>query len=76
MADPSTPLDSTESALPPTPFAINQATTQQPIAGWFHDPTAWPTVLFFGLALIVIRIIAGLMTRRASPPNQPRKERQ
>ena len=57
-------LDSTESALPPTPFAINEATTQEPIAGWFHDPTAWPTVLFFGLALIVIRIVAGLMTRR------------
>ena len=57
-------LDSTESALPPTPFAINEATTQEPIAGWFHDPTAWPTVLFFGLALFVIRIVAGIMTRR------------
>ena len=56
-------LDSTESALPPTPFAINEATTQEPIAGWFHDPTAWPTVLFFGLVLFVIRIVAGIMTR-------------
>ena len=57
-------LDSTETPLPPTPFAINEATTQEPIAGWFHDPTAWPTVLFFGLALILIRVVAGVMTRR------------
>jgi sortase A len=57
-------LDSTETPLPPTPFAINEATTQEPIASWFHDPTAWPTVLFFGLALILIRVVAGVMTRR------------
>ena len=57
-------LDSAEAPLPPTPFAVNEAATQQPIAGWFHDPTAWPTVLFFGIALIVIRIVAGIMTRR------------
>ena len=57
-------LDSAEAPLPPTPFAVNEAATQQPIAGWFHDPTAWPTVLFFGVALIVIRIVAGFMTRR------------
>jgi sortase A len=57
-------LDSTETPLPPTPFALNEASTQEPIAGWFHDPTAWPTVLFFGLALILIRVVAGVMTRR------------
>lgn len=57
-------LDSTETPLPPTPFAIDKVNVQQPIAGWFHDPAAWPTVLFFGLALIVIRIFAGIMTRR------------
>ena len=57
-------LDPAEAPLPPTPFAVNEAATQQPIAGWFHDPTAWPTVLFFGVALIVIRIVAGFMTRR------------
>ena len=57
-------LDPAEAPLPPTPFAVNEAATQQPIAGWFHDPTAWPTVLFFGIALIVIRIVAGIMTRR------------
>ena len=56
--------DPAEAPLPPTPFAVNEAATQQPIAGWFHDPTAWPTVLFFGIALIVIRIVAGFMTRR------------
>ena len=60
-------LDSTETPLPPTPFAINEATTQEPIAGWFHDPTAWPTVLLFGLALILIRVVAGVMTRRGRP---------
>ena len=57
-------LDSTESPLPPTPFAIEEVTTQQPVDGWFHDPTAWPTVLFFGLTLIAIRIIAAILTRR------------
>ena len=57
-------LDSTESPLPSTPFAINEPTVQEPNDGWFHDPTAWPTVLFFGFALIAIRIIAGIMTRR------------
>lgn len=57
-------LDSTESPLPPTPFAIDEANVQEPIAGWFQDPTAWPTVLFFGLALILIRVVAGVMTRR------------
>ena len=57
-------LDSTESPLPPTPFAINEPTVQEPKDGWFHDPTAWPTVLFFGCALIAIRIIAGIVTRR------------
>ena len=57
-------LDSTESPLPPTPFAINEPIVQQPTDGWFHDPTVWPTVLFFGFALITIRIIAGIVTRR------------
>ena len=57
-------LDSTVLPLPATPLVISEPSGQQSIAGWFHDPTAWPTVLFFGLALIVIRIVAGLMTRR------------
>jgi len=57
-------LDSTESPLPPTPFAINEPIVQQPTDGWFHDPTAWPTVLFFGFALIAIRIVSRIMTRR------------
>ena len=57
-------LDSTVLPLPATPLVNSEPIDQQSIAGWFHDPTAWPTVLFFGLALIVIRIVAGLMTRR------------
>ena len=57
-------LDSTVLPLPATPLMTSEPNGQQPIAGWFHDPTAWPTVLFFGLALIVIRIVAGMMTRR------------
>ena len=57
-------LDSTELPLPPTPFAINESTVQQPDDGWFHDPTAWPTVLFFGFTLIAIRVTAGILTRR------------
>jgi len=57
-------LDSTVSPLPPTPLANDEPTAQQLTDGWFHDPTAWPTVLFFGFALIAIRIIAGVVTRR------------
>ena len=57
-------LDSTVLPLPATPLVNSEPIDQQSIAGWFHDPTAWPTVLFFGLALIVIRIVVGLMTRR------------
>ena len=57
-------LDSTELPLPPTPFAINESTVQQPDDGWFHDPTAWPAALFFGCALIAIRVTAGILTRR------------
>ena len=57
-------LDSTVLPLPATPLVTSEPIDQQSIAGWFHDPTAWPTVLSFGLALIVIRIVAGLMTRR------------
>ena len=57
-------LDSTVLPLPATPLVTSEPIDQQSIAGWFHDPTAWPTVLFFGLALILIRIVAGLMTRR------------
>ena len=57
-------LDSTELPLPPTPFAANEPIVEQLKDGWFNDQTAWPTVLFFGCALIAIRIIAGIMTRR------------
>ena len=57
-------LDSNESPLPPTPFATNEPVVQQTSDGWFHDPTAWSTVLFFGFALIAIRIIAVVLTRR------------
>lgn len=57
-------LDSTESPLPPTPFAINEPAVHEPTDGWFHDPTAWPSALVFGCALLAIRIIAGFMTRR------------
>jgi sortase A len=57
-------LDSNESPLPPTPFATSEPVVQQTNDGWFHDPTAWPTVLFFGFTLIAIRIIAGVLTRR------------
>ncbi len=57
-------LDSTVTPLQATPFTENTTVTEQPKDGWFHDPTAWPTVLFFGFALIAIRIIAAIMTRR------------
>jgi sortase A len=57
-------LDSTELPLPPTPLATSEPIVQPTSDGWFHDPTAWPTVIFFGFALIAIRIIAGVMARR------------
>ncbi|MEI8398144.1 MAG: sortase [Ilumatobacteraceae bacterium] len=57
-------LDSTVTPLLATPFTVNTTIAEQEKDGWFHDPTAWPTVLFFGFALIAIRIIAAIMTRR------------
>ena len=57
-------LDVTELPLPATPLVTNEPNKQQPADGWFHDPSAWPTVLFFGFALIAIRIIAAIVTRR------------
>ena len=57
-------LDSTVLPLPATPLVNSEPIDQQSIAGWFHDPTAWPTVLFFGFTLIAIRVTAGILTRR------------
>ena len=57
-------LELKELPLPTTPLATSETIEQQPKDGWFHDPTAWPTVLFFGLALLAIRIIAGIMLHR------------
>lgn len=57
-------LDVTELPLPATPIASSGLIEQKPADGWFHDLTAWPTVLFFGTALIAIRITAAIMTRR------------
>ena len=57
-------LDVTELPLTSAPMAATGPIEQKPADGWFHDPTAWPSVLFFGFALIAIRIIAAIMARR------------
>jgi sortase A len=57
-------LDSTELPPPATPLVTSQPIVQPTADGWFHDPTAWPSVIFFGFALIAIRIIAAIFTRR------------
>ena len=56
-------LDSAVTALPATPFTNNATVQEQQKDGWFHDPTAWPAVLFFGFALIAIRIISAIVIR-------------
>ena len=57
-------LDSTVTPLLATPLTVNTTIAEQEKDGWFHDPSAWPTVLFFGTALIAIRITAAITTRR------------
>lgn len=57
-------LDSNKLPLPATPLVTSEPIVQQPTGGWFHDQTAWPSVIFFGFALIAIRIIAGVIARR------------
>ena len=57
-------LDVAELPLPATPLTTSEPINQQPKDGWFHDPTAWPSVLFFGITLIAIRIIAAVFARR------------
>jgi sortase A len=58
-------LDSAELPPPATPLVTSELIVQPTADGWFHDPTAWPSVIFFGFALIAIRIIAAIFTRRA-----------
>ena len=57
-------LDSTELPPPATPLVTSEPIVQPTADGWFHDPTAWPSVIFFGFALIAIRVIAAIFTRR------------
>jgi len=57
-------LETTETPPPATPLVTTETIVQKPADGWFHDPTAWPSVLFFGFALVAIRIIAAIMARR------------
>ncbi|MEI6199446.1 MAG: sortase [Actinomycetota bacterium] len=57
-------LDSTVAPLPATPFTVITTHVEPQKDGWFHDPTAWPAVLFFGIALIGIRIMAVIFKRR------------
>ena len=57
-------LETTETPPPATPLVTTETIVQKPADGWFHDPTAWPSVLFFGFARIAIRIIAAITARR------------
>ena len=55
-------LDSTVVPQPPTPIAIS--TTVVVSEGWFHDSSAWPTVITLGLFLIATFILTTRIARR------------
>ncbi len=57
-------LDETVVAQPATP--INEKpTTAAPLSeGWFHDPSAWPTVVALAVALVAIFVVTKRIARR------------
>jgi sortase A len=45
-------LDSTVTPQPPTPLAVAATSTVALTQGWFHDSSAWPTVIALALLLM------------------------
>jgi sortase A len=49
----------------PTVFVATQSNPESVFAeGWFHDPSAWPMVIFFALLLAGIAIAANVLSRK------------
>jgi sortase A len=49
----------------PTVFVATQSNPESVFAeGWFHDPSAWPMVIFFALLLVGIAISATVLSRK------------
>lgn len=57
-------LDQTVVAQPATPIAETPMTDAPLSEGWFHDPSAWPTVIALAIALIAIYVITKRIVRR------------
>jgi sortase A len=57
-------LDETVVAQPATPIAETPITDAPLSEGWFHDPSAWPTVIALALALIAIYVVTKRIVRR------------
>lgn len=57
-------LDETVVAQPATPIADTPMTDAPLSEGWFHDPSAWPTVIALAIALIAIYVITKRIVRR------------
>jgi sortase A len=52
----------------PTVFVATQSNPESVFAeGWFHDPSAWPMVIFFALLLAGIAIAANVLSRKKWP---------
>jgi len=57
-------LDETVVAQPATPIAETPITDAPLSEGWFHDPSAWPTVIALAIALIAIFVVTKRIVRR------------
>jgi hypothetical protein len=49
----------------PTVFVTGKSETESVLAeGWFHDPSAWPMVIFMALLLAGIALVANVLSRK------------
>lgn len=57
-------LDSTVVAQPATPVTTEAKTAEPLTEGWFHDPSAWPTVIALAAALLALFVFTKRIARR------------
>jgi sortase A len=57
-------LDDSVVAQPPTPISEVPTSTAPLSEGWFHDPSAWPTVIALASALVAIFLFTKRLARR------------
>ena len=57
-------LDDTVVAQPSTPIIAKPQTTEPLTEGWFHDPSAWPTVIALAIALVAIYVVTKRIAKR------------